>query len=118
LQRPHSENPIPKIPSIFELNPPVGSSQLDLYRWFSSISINWWYIYILIYGTIWFSYGFPMVFLSKDPKKPPLSHWVWKPSHEDQGVSSGAGVRAAHTADLAIWRFFRSAKSRGFWQRV
>ena len=27
------------------------------------------YIYILIYGTIWFSYGFPMVFLSKDPKK-------------------------------------------------
>ena len=67
LQRPHSENPIPKIPSIFELNPPVGSSQLDLDRWFSSISINWWYIYIyiLIYGTIWFSYGFPI----KRPKK-------------------------------------------------
>ena len=54
LQRPHSENPIPKIPSIFELNPPVGSSQLDLDRWFSSISINWWYL---------IPSGFPMVFL-------------------------------------------------------
>ena len=52
----------------------------------------------MISDTIWFSYGFPMVFLLKDPKN---HHWVWKPSHEDQGVSSGAGIRAAHTADLA-----------------
>jgi len=39
-----------------------------------------------------------MVFLLKDPK---VTTTEFSPSHEDQGVSSGARVRAAHTADLA-----------------
>jgi hypothetical protein len=113
LQRPHSENPIPKIPSIFELNPPVGSSQLDLDRWFSSISINWWYIYIDIWYHLvflWFSYGFPI----KRPKK--NHHWVTEFENRATKIKASPPAPASELRTQQIWRFgdfFARRKAEG-----